>query len=389
MKPVEKPASPAGAHESAVLGRVTALDGLRGLAALTVAMRHALIVLDVPEPVGAALLRSPLAVALNATGGVYLFFALSGFVLTASLGETVRARAVLPFVVRRICRIHPPYVAAVLLAWVASLWFIVLPDGQGSMPYRLLASVHIQPWQLLESLAFPSVAHGQLPVGWTLKFEMIYSLALPVMLVVARVHWLLLLAPFAWGLTGTWTPLVLTGSQGLLLCSLPFVLGLAAFLHRRHLADRVLGSPRAATLSVLIALFLYASPLLFAWSDYAVHSGVAMALGSVGLVVNAAFHPPFRRMLSRAPVVWLGKISYSFYLVHLTILVLFAGRVSGPLSWATGTLFMVAFLGTSLLVATVLFHAVEAPSMALGKRLSRRLRERDERVAARDAAPTA
>jgi peptidoglycan/LPS O-acetylase OafA/YrhL len=104
-------------------GYVAALDGLRGLAALVVFLRHTSNAIAIPVGARRALVEGPLAPLLNSQGAVQLFFVLSGFVLASSLSRSTHRVHWLRFYVKRFFRIYPPYVFAVLLAWGASqLW---------------------------------------------------------------------------------------------------------------------------------------------------------------------------------------------------------------------------------------------------------------------------
>jgi len=66
---------------------------------------------------------------------------------------------------------------------------------------------------------------------------------------------------------------------------------------------------------------------------------------------------------------WLGRVSYSLYLIHLPILTA-AIHGLGPVLplWAI----MAIAVPTALIAAELFYRAVEAPSMRLGKRLTRR-----------------
>ncbi|MFT5441879.1 MAG: peptidoglycan/LPS O-acetylase OafA/YrhL, partial [Myxococcota bacterium] len=87
--------------------RVSSLDGLRGVAAIIVVVGHT---------IGAVL--APLGIA---GPSVMLFFVLSGYCLSASATRGDRSTDRLQFYVRRIFRIHPAFVFALLVAWQVSL----------------------------------------------------------------------------------------------------------------------------------------------------------------------------------------------------------------------------------------------------------------------------
>src|SRR5262245_40606919 len=166
---------------------LSALDGLRGLAALVVVARHVLNAFAMSEGTRRGIIEGPLALVLNSDGAVHTFFVLSGYVLVGSIERSRRAVDVLQFYTRRIFRIHPPYVAAVLFSWAASFLYYTTPGTAAVTEWlRTFASVHLSADRLLESFLFPGHASLQLPVGWTLTAEMALSFLMPLMVLAAR-----------------------------------------------------------------------------------------------------------------------------------------------------------------------------------------------------------
>ncbi|WP_425559366.1 acyltransferase family protein [Catenulispora yoronensis] len=79
-------------------------------------------------------------------------------------------------------------------------------------------------------------------------------------------------------------------------------------------------------------------------------------------------------VLTRRPMVWLGEISYAFFLIHLNVLnqaqAAFKGEWMGygtydPTSWNTpeAVLFLLGCLGVSIFLAWLLYRFVEVPVM--------------------------
>ena len=98
-------------------------------------------------------------------------------------------------------------------------------------------------------------------------------------------------------------------------------------------------------------------------------SGVDFEIG-VGafLIITLCVSVPFiSNALSVAPIEWLGKVSYSLYLIHLTLLAtvlhLFYGKVGSV--W----LCLLVVAG-SLGLADGFYRLVEAPSILLGRKLT-------------------
>jgi peptidoglycan/LPS O-acetylase OafA/YrhL len=364
--PYSRAVQPRPAHEPA-------LDGLRGIAALIVVIRHAFNASWIAPEWRLALAQSPAAILLNGQGAVQLFFVLSGFVLAGSLARS-RERAPWPqFYVRRIFRIHPPYMAAVLVGVLA---VAIGGNASGLSPQPPLPA---QPGlgELARHLAFPSKAGGLLPVGWTLTIEMLFSFAMPV---------LVLAASFARGVPLVVAALALCFGVGhdLALYAIDFALGAVLWQERPSLARRVAqigGAGRVAL--VAFALALWCAPLLLwprlvrGWliAGWAPHEVATMAAGSALLVLAALEVPWLRRLLATPTGVFLGRVSYASYLLHWALIALLAPRLVDGTAQGNAGLIVGAAVGATLLGAP--FHRLlEVPSIAAGNALCRRLAAR-------------
>jgi peptidoglycan/LPS O-acetylase OafA/YrhL len=90
-------------------------------------------------------------------------------------------------------------------------------------------------------------------------------------------------------------------------------------------------------------------------------------VGAIALVASAAYMGWFQRLLDVAPLRWLGKISYSLYLIHFVVLfaVLYAFRPE-----VTLLRLVIAVPILSIGAAALLYRFVEVPSIAWGHRAS-------------------
>src|SRR4051794_38935711 len=97
-------------------GHITALDGLRGLAALIVVVAHsAYLYVDSAQSHG--VLRGALSATYRAAHpAVILFFTLSGFVLYRAFSKQ-REIGLAPYLLRRTLRIYPALAFAVLASF--------------------------------------------------------------------------------------------------------------------------------------------------------------------------------------------------------------------------------------------------------------------------------
>ncbi len=359
-------------------GHLSSLDGVRGIAAAIVVGFHTLPFVAIPPDVRNAWLATPLGLLVNGPAAVHIFFVLSGYVLALSAGRDRGVRAVTAFWTRRVLRIHPPYVAALLFAWALS--FAYVTPALAPLLTRTAAHwVHLNLQQLGLSLLFPSEAFWQLPVGWSLFVEMMFSLLFPLLLwICRRSHWALLLL-MAIPLTAVRDPYFRYFNF-----TLDFALGIAAWNARTGL-DALL-SRRGAAFTVawlLAATALAQAPFLLAWQRFG-HAELRtghdpttismMALGCAMWLAGAVHLPRIRSAFSTPVATFLGRISYSLYLVHHAILVLLASLAGGRFGVAGGLVLFAVVSALSIGLAVLGQRFVERPAIRAGRFLSRRIR---------------
>jgi peptidoglycan/LPS O-acetylase OafA/YrhL len=371
---------------------VRALDGLRGIAALVVVLRHTFNKISMPAPLREQILTSPLAPLLSSQGAVQLFFVLSGWVLAASLQRSGE-RAPWPlFYVRRVFRIHPPYVFAVLVAWAASTTWSVPDDAAVAQQFERLTNVDFGIEKLPWALSFPGRAPGLLPVAWSLRIEMIYSFALPLILIAARPgRGLPLLAASA---------ALLAQPSQTLWYAFDFALGVVAFREREAIARalRFLRAPGRGLLLVAGTLML-SFPVAFGNRFFGPPEIAVTAGGSAALIAVALHGGGFARALAWRPFVFLGTISYSLYLLHRIVIMSVAPHVlekqviASKLITVTAAtpesaaLLFALVIGISILASMASYRWIERPAIAVGNRLCTALASRRRRsLAAREEA---
>lgn len=350
--------------------RFTALDGLRGLAAMIVVIHHCLLVsqelaaavhsdgTDEIEPWAWWATFTPLHLLWAGQEAVYLFFILSGFVLMLPfLGD--RAPGWASYYPRRLIRLYLPVWASVMLA----LFLAIIVPRTASPSLSSWVNLHDEvPDVLGDMLLLGGTSLLNSPL-WSLQWEVLFSLLLPFYLIVAirvRRCWLLsilgLLAVIALGNT--------------LYMSLPvfmpmFGIGALMAVGRKDLErwGRHLGH-WAWTLMLVAAALLLCARWLYP------HLSVTIAFAAVGgvlvLFAFTAWQPTIR--LGNQPILrWLGLRSFSIYLVHEPIIlsVAFALRSSDPIAVA---LFAVPL---SLVTAEIFFRLVERPSHRLASVVGR------------------
>ncbi|MFJ8895711.1 acyltransferase family protein [Leifsonia sp. NPDC102414] len=379
----------AGAHGR----RYRSLDGLRGVAALSVVLYHSLLVVPAvsvlyvertdPAPLTPEwwLFRTPFRLMMPGHEAVLIFFVLSGFVLTLPLlTHRQNPRSILAYYARRILRLYIPVWGAVAFALVLAVAVPRDPSTGGSWLATHVAPTFSAVWHDLVLVLGTSNLDSPL---WSLTWEVWFSLLLPVMyllLRVARVHdwWLggiaLLIALSAIArfpavidaLPQSW----LTG--GMLQYLPVFGIGMIIATRRDTIAD-LAARIRSWWPWIAGALLLLIAPSLVPTGP--AYTPVAAALAAVSLVgvagvVVVALESPARRALETRPVQWAGTRSFSIYLIHEPILVA-AALLTGADAWVPWLFLALAAVPLILVAAEGFYRAIERPSMLLSQRVGR------------------
>lgn len=313
--------------------RFATVDALRGFASFAVCWYH----LTDTFPRGGFLQRS----GMIGWFGVEIFFVISGFVIPWALSRSdYRLSDFRVFVWKRIVRLDPPYLVSILLILAIGFFFAV----RAGIAY----SVSIP--RLVAHLAYANVIFDLPwlnPVYWTLAVEFQYYL-----LIGLAYPWLKRVS--AWRVLATAVIVILVAvalpHPRYLFLHLPlFYLGVIAF----YLRSGRLSASKAIPLLICVAV---ASAVTRPWQSVV---GLATAL----LIVFAK--------VSWRPLLYLGTISYSLYLLHYPV---------GTLSFAVTKRFLPRVPGLfvallACIVAAHLFHRfVEHPAQRWSRRIADRKR---------------
>lgn len=362
--------------------RVTALDGLRGWAAVTVLFYHAILGFDYDRLVG--ILLAPVQAAatpydlwtkfwlttLNGECAVILFFLLSGCVLIRSIDRDLARDNVLTasiaYGVRRIFRIYPALIACILgmsIALTAFSFLIYWPHG---------AVANLR--DMLENMVlYRNMVNG---ATWTLRVEM---LAVPFLILAGLLHRLLpriglflFLALTGWIFASPWWRQL---SPELSANLIYFALG--CLVPQRMGARAAWLAGRAGWLPVLL-LFIY--PRRF--FPYAAELPILLQAGFGFALLCLIYHrPPGRlaRFLANPVSLFLGRISYGFYLWNVLFLNMMGSlRARHPPGWTAhpveaGLVYALLVTAMTLPIAAVTERWVERPGIRLGRAVSDRL----------------
>lgn len=382
----------------AARGRVANADVLRALAALAVLGVHAYAFGGRAAPIRAQHLYDvPL---INLASAVWLFFGLSGYVISRPfVDRLVDGRplpAAVPYALRRALRIFPLY-------WIALTALIAIDGTTGTHPWQL--PFH---YLLLNNL-IPGRQEALFSPAWTLTLELLFYIAVPVLAAAARgsrrtisperlaalviCSWALSIAFTAFadlqgdGQTGLWLRAALPAMwqmfcPGILLAIAPH---LREGVGRRWLVKL----PRRRSAAVLAVAALIAgavlgasAPLRFGIVPYQLMVDASRPLFAIGYGLLLAAAIRARPWAGGAPwLLELGLISYGIYLLHPVIeaFMLREGLVpAGRNTLGAFALNTACLVAVTIPVALLSWRWLERPAIAFGRGLGERwLGQRD------------
>jgi peptidoglycan/LPS O-acetylase OafA/YrhL len=339
-------------------GRIDYLDGLRGIAAIAVVLQHLAERILLAAPASRSILQPAFLDLFNAGRfGVALFFLISGFVIPFSFREP---RPLLRFAVSRFFRLYPAYWLSLALA------LLIFPSLTGES-YSIA--------RITANITMVQAAFGQRDVigaYWTLFIELaFYGLCMGL---------------FATRLLSDWRAVVAAIFAAL---AISFAVAAYASLHGSHLP---------ANVPLNIALMFLGTLMRRAWLEQ--DMGAKRWVGAVSLVW-AILVPPILWLTPSQPdmpitplsfciaywlalglfvaasklkvpkgraFVWLGIVSYSIYLFH-DICIEVMLKLIPPADIWRATFFTGAVLGSSIILAALIYHLIEHPSIRIGHRL--------------------
>lgn len=326
------------------------LTGVRGLAILLVLVSH------LSE---AGLDLYPIYLGSIGKIGVWLFFALSAFLLTNRLLAAIENDGVsvlTPYAIHRVFRIYP------LLIVVLLVHVLIGHINIGDLSAHLLLRT----------------AHDEL---WAISVEFKYYLVIPVLVVafsvVGRVPTTLaLVSLMACSLfAGFDNPELIFDSSnlGLWFRLVPFLLGTILAVH---------WTPPSATRAPLkhsnvYSLLAFLALAFVSWVyqsfcvggvpvQYAAWISFAAGIVATGLIFISMQGIACRVFSSRV-LVWLGTVSFSLYVSHRFVILAIRQTAESTIPNAYAAAFI------CLLLATILHYSVERPGIAVGRQLAHAL----------------
>ncbi len=331
------------------------LDALRGFAAALVFAFHwywlsFTATAANPHLVLVAKFLSPLG---YGDCGVPIFFVLSGFCIHLAFCRAPACNFSTPqFLQRRFFRIFPAYL----------LWLGIFSLCHPTRPTPYAPAAILSHALMLHNFS-PQYFLQINSSFWSLAVEWQFYLAYPLLLLLRRFLGMPRAALLAFALSATYClALTITGQHSpfLVRCLLASYAQwtLGALLAERFVAAKPMLLPPRMTLSLAIPAALLLTAREDQWASLAWSLAAASTLD--WWIRQNSFLPP-------RPLVFLGSISYSFYLIHepiLEYLTRLLGRPDVPHIFLT----LAASLGLTIIAAWATYRLIELPATSLSRR---------------------
>jgi peptidoglycan/LPS O-acetylase OafA/YrhL len=330
------------------------LDGLRAIAVLAVVIHHLS-----PESLSGGYI------------GVDVFFVISGYLITTIIKREIEEGpfGFARFYERRVRRLFPA-LFAVLTATLVAGFFVLLPSDYEETHRATLGTLFFSSnmvfWREMAAGYFAQDAKlNPLLHTWSLGVEEQFYFLYPMLLVLCHRHFprylVLLLCLAAFVSLGMATLWITSHSVAIFFLS-PFrawellagalvAYGVVPEVHRRDVRETLAG---LGLLAMLVPAFHYDADTVFPGA-----SALLPVLGTAMLIHIGSHGGPLssNRLLTWRPFVYIGLISYSLYLWHWPLIVLFRFNLAMDSIEPYGPAVFLA----SLTLASLSYHFIEKP----------------------------
>ncbi len=374
--------SPAPATDKTT--HITAFDTVRGLAALSVVFSHYIGAYGWPtesQIMKRVWTYSPLHIFWDGFAAVSLFYVLSGLVLSNKYFRQTKHPELSQyplshFLISRVFRIWPPYLVIFLLSYALRRWADLYEGAMIPPVNSWLFSTWNSSIPLVklarEGFLLQLGDYSLVPQGWTLPIELAISFLVPVGILLASRHtgWLAFFTLLLIGPLGA-TYFVFHFAAGILLAK--YYADIRTWLESRRGWKLVV-----LLLGLFLYTFRYTLPVYFSWKLPTSIPWLVTGAGAALVLMVVIASERVRTFLSLSWLRFVGKVSFSIYLIHFLVLILLTPRLFQLIEAPQSALALTWWLGAAFTVlmtiglAALSYRFVEVPSMTLGKSLPRR-----------------
>lgn len=375
--------------------RIESLDSLRGIASLVVVIFHCLLSFNVfyqanyysefSNDLVKYFTVTPFHTVWAGNEAVLLFFVLSGFVLSIPFfkGKQLDYTS---YIIRRFFRIYVPYIIVMMVSVVLVTLFHEFKSVEGLSPTyenrwdHAVSLKAIVSYVLMLSFDINNV-NGAV---WTLFHEMKISLIFPLFIFIILKFNFLKGLSYALGINAglyllfnvainfvgdNIISLMLAWFKESLYYCIFFIFGAVLSKYSNNLTILKQSTTLKKGILLLISLILINSQWVKVFLNVD-NTKVTDFISVAGILLLFALVIASKKLsdfLTKKPLLWLGKVSFSLYLIHIPILMLttiFIGKFI-PIEMA---FVIVPFV--CLILANFVYRFVEVPANNLGKKIA-------------------
>lgn len=347
------------------------LDSLRGIAALMVCSWHYYLI---NNPLDILINIKPWLFFNAGSESVLLFFTLSGFVLSSMLNNEFQNHfQYKKYLIRRWLRIYPAFYFAIFLSII--IFLVLRPANIDHLTpwFNSYANGDINIQMIIRSLVLiHDLDHNSFDnVVWSLTIEMLISIIFPLIFILAlnknnvyksikNVFIITCVLIVYFILSST----LLKINVKITFYSLQFFLvGIFIFQYK----DRL--SVFANNKFLVIGVLLYFSRFLtFGKICNQSWYGEISLIGIVLIIINSLYNSVFQKLLSFKILQFYGRISYSFYLLHLPVMYFCVYTLYEGYQFNLFVVKIISFIIASCL-ASITYRYIEATFINFSKSL--------------------
>lgn len=386
--------------------RYDELDSIRGIASLSVVIHHCFLCFTVffaahfhdtiSNPLIKIMSNSPLHIFWAGHEAVILFFILSGFVLALPFLNGIKLEYP-TYVIKRFFRIYFPYIITVI---ISGLLFMLLKENDSNDLSSWFNRMWSNPITLNTIISYLLMlgfdTHNLNTTSWSLVHELRISIFFPlIMLLVLKFNWKksllfgllstiipwIVLTYLGWHIPNQKIAALFISFSNTFYYSSFFILGAMLARYKDYFISKFNQFNLRMKIILLIAtLCLYTIEWNLPILGVLKYAGTGkqtllfnllidylIALGVLILFISTLSSARLQKILKTKFLLHIGKISYSLYLIHPVIILLFVYFTKEVLPLIS-LIFFVPII--SIFVAHFMYLYIEKPSISLGKKIT-------------------
>ncbi len=350
--------------------RIDSLDGLRGLAAISVVIMHVYYVWGVNQS------YPQFSMYIEHFGfAVHLFYILSGFTLCFTYFNNSDNQIIKIFLLKRFFRIAPLFYICILLNFITIKFFNINVDIYS--PVSIFTNIF-----LIFNL-YPShmIAESLTPAGWSIGVEWIFYLMFPLLIVLMKrkkyVFFVMLLLSLLYPILHKYIPNILIGVDYTYFFNYFFLNFAPFFLFGMSIYGcyKYLTSIESTSLMLIIYFFIFFISYIIFNKIIVNYLSLIWGLNFILIIICLIIHP--LPILSSGLFVFFGKISFSVYLLHGILMGAMGTKIASFLKIFSFLgndnigliIYLMLYFAILFIISTISYYLIETPFNRFGLRV--------------------